>query len=90
MVTCGYKSPTYNACVYFMKLSYSSQDLLLHSELTCIDFKLTMPTVQEFWPPQEDLHEQHQEKLGQTNLELCREIQLQFINVGVTDRVLSI
>ena len=67
-VTCSYKWPTYNACVYFMKLSYSSQDSLLHSELICIDFKLTTPTVQEFSPPQEDLHEQDQEKLGQNKI----------------------
>ena len=73
-----------------MKLSYSSQDSLLHSELICIDFKLTTPTVQEFWPPQEDLHEQDQEKLGQNKLELRREIQLQFINVNVTYEVLRI
>ena len=90
MVTCSYKWPTYNACVYFMKLSYSSQDSLLHSELICIDFKLTMPTVQEFWPPQEGLHEQDQETLGQNKLELRREIQLQFINVDVTYEVLNI
>ena len=90
MVTCSYKWPTYNACVYFMKLSYSSQDLLLHSELICIDFKLTTPTVQEFWPPQKGLHEQDQEKLGQNKLELRQEIQLQFINVDVTYEVLSI
>ena len=49
-----------------------------------------MPTVQEFWPPQEGLHEQDQEKLGQNKLELRREIQLQFINVDVTYEVLSI
>ena len=49
-----------------------------------------MPTVQEFWPPQEGLHEQEQEKLGQNELELGREIQLQFINVYVTYEVLSI
>ena len=73
-----------------MKLSYSSQDSLLHSELVCIDFKLTTLTVQEFWPPQEGLHEQDQEKLGQNKLKLCREIQLQFINVDVTYEVLSI
>ena len=71
-----------------MKLSYSSQDSLLHSELICIDFKLTTPTVQGFWPPQEDLHEQDQEKLGQNKLELHREIQ--FINVDVTYEVLNI
>ena len=90
MVTCSYKWPTYNACVYFMKLSYSSQDSLLHSELICIDFKLTTPTVQEFWSPQEGLHEQDQEKLWQNKLELRQEIQLQFINVHVTYKVLSI
>ena len=90
MMICSYKWPTYNACVYFAKLSYSLQDSLLHSILTCIDFKLTTPTVQEFWPPQEGLHEQDQEKLEQNKLELCREIQLQFINVDVTDKVLSI
>ena len=90
MVTCSYKWRTYNACVYFMKLSYSSQDSLLHSELICIDFKLKIPTVQEFWPPQEGLHEQDQEKLGQNKLELRREIQLQLINVDVTYEVLSI
>ena len=90
MVTCSYKWLTYNICVYLMKLSYSSQDLLLHSELTFTDFKLTMPTVQEFWPPQEGLYEQDQEKLGQNNLELRREIQLQFINVDVTEEVLTI
>ena len=73
-----------------MKLSYSSQDSLLHSELICIDFKLITPTVQEFWPPQEGLHEQDQEKLGQNKLELRLEIQLQFINVDVTYEVLSI
>ena len=73
-----------------MKLPYSSQDSLLHSELICIDFKLTTPTVQEFWPPQEGLHEQNQEKFGQNKLELRREIQLQFINVDVTYEVLSI
>ena len=73
-----------------MELSYSSHNLLLHSELICIDFKLTTPTVQEFWPPQEGLHEQDQEKLGQNKLELRREIQLQFINVDVTYKVLSI
>ena len=83
MVTCSYEWPTYNVCVSFMKLTYSSQDLLLHSELTCIDFKLTTPTVQELWPPQEGLHRQNQEKLGENNLELRREIQLQFINVDV-------
>ena len=49
-----------------------------------------MPIVQELWPPQEGLYEQDQEKLGQNNLELCREIQLQFINVDVTYEVLSI
>ena len=90
MVTCSYKWPTYNTYVYSMKLSYSSQDSLLHSELICIDFKLTTSTVQEFWPPQEGLHEQDQEKLGQNKLELRREIQLQFINVDVTYKVLSI
>ena len=90
MVKCSYKWPTYNACVYFMKLSYSSQDSLLHSELICIDFKLTTPTVHEFWPPQEGLHEQDQEKLGQNKLELHQEIQLQFINVDVTYELLSI
>ena len=79
MVTCSYKWPTYNVCVNLMKLSCSSQD-----------FKLTMPIVQEFWPPQEGLHKQAKEKLGQNNLELLREIQLQFINVDVTDKVLSI
>ena len=73
-----------------MKLSYSLQDSLFHSELICIDFKLTMPTVQEFLPPQEGLHEQDQEKFGQNKLELCREIQLQFINVDVTYEVLSV
>ena len=73
-----------------MKFSYSSQDSLLHSELICIDFKLTTPTVQEFWPPQEGLHEQDQEKLGQNKLELRRGIQLQFINVDVTYEVLSV
>ena len=73
-----------------MKLLYSSQDSLLHSELICIDFKLTMPTVQEFWLPQEGLHEQDQEKLGQNKLELHGGIQLQFINVDVTYKVLSI
>ena len=90
MVTGSYKWPTYNACVYFMKLSYSSQDSLLQSELTCIDFKLTIPTVQEFWFPQEGLHEQDHEKLEQNKLELRREIQLQFINVDVTYEVLSV
>ena len=90
MVTCSYKWPTYNACVYFMKLSYSSQDSLLHSESICIDFKPTTPTVQELWPPQEGLHEQDQEKLGQNKLELRLEIQLQFINVDITYEVLSI
>ena len=90
MVTCSYKWPTYNVCVYFMKLSYSSQDLLLHSESICIDFKLTTPTVREFWAPQEGLHEQDQEKLGQNELKLRREIQLQFINVDVTCKVLSV
>ena len=89
MVTCSYKWLTYNACVYFMKLSYSSKDSLLHSELICIHFKLTTPTVQEFWPSQEGLHEQDQ-KLGQNKLELRREIQLQFINVDVTYEVLSV
>ena len=73
-----------------MKFSYSSQDSLLHSELICIDFKITTPTVQEFWPPQEGLHEQDQEKLGQNKLELRRGIQLQFINVDVTYEVLSV
>ena len=77
-----------------MKLSYSSQDSLLHSELIRIDFKPTTPTVQELWPPQEGLHlglhEQDQEKLGQNKLELRREIQLQFINVDITYEVLSI
>ena len=73
-----------------MKFSYSSQDSLLHSELICIDFKLTTPTVQEFWPPQEGLHEQDQEKFGQNKLELRRGIQLQFINVDVTYEVLSV
>ena len=73
-----------------MKLSYSSQDSLLHKELICIDFKLTMPTVWEFWPPQEGFNEQDQEKLGQNKLELRQEIQLQFINVDVTYKVLSI
>ena len=72
-----------------MKLSYSSQDSLLHSELIYIDFKLTTPTVQEFWPAQEDLHKQDQEKLGQNKLELRREIQLQFINVDVNYEVLN-
>ena len=89
MVTCSYKWQTNNSCVYF-KLSYTSQDSLLHSELICIDFKLTTPTVQEFWPPQEGLHEQDQKKLGQNELELRREIQLQFINVDVTYEVLSV
>ena len=73
-----------------MKLSYSSQDSLLHSELICIDFKLTTPTVQEFWPPQEGLHEQDQKKLRENKSELRRETQLQFINVDVTYEVLSI
>ena len=73
-----------------MKLSYSSQDSLLHNELICIDFKLTTPTVQEFWPPQEALHKQDQEKLGQNKLELRLEIQMQFINVDVTYKVSSI
>ena len=73
-----------------MKLSYSSQDSLLHSELTCIDFKLTPPIVQELWPPQQGLHGQDHEKLRRNNLELRREIQVQFINVDVTDEVLSI
>ena len=49
-----------------------------------------MPVVQKFWPPQEGLHEQDQEKLGQNKLELRREIQLQFINVDVTYEVLGI
>ena len=73
-----------------MKFSYSSQDSLLHCELICIDFKLTTPTVLEFWPLQEGLHEQDQEKLGQNKLELRRGIQLQFINVDVTYEVLSV
>ena len=49
-----------------------------------------MPTVQEFWPPQEGLHEQDQEKLGQNKLELHREIQLQLIKVDATYEVLNI
>ena len=59
MVTCGYKRPTYNACVSSMRLTYSSQDLLFHSELIYIGFKLTTPTVQELCPPQDGLHEQN-------------------------------
>ena len=73
-----------------MKFTYSSQDLLLHSKSIHIDFKLTTPTVQELWTPQEGLHEQDQEKLGQSILELRGEIQLQFIKLDVTDEVLSI
>ena len=87
--TCSYQWLTYNIRVYFMKLTYSLQVLLLHSKLTCIDFTLITLTVQKLWSPQEGLHEQDQEKLGQNNLELRREIRLQFINVDVTDEVLS-
>ena len=45
MVTCSYKWLTYNISVSSMKLTYSSQDSLLHSESIHIDFKLTTPTV---------------------------------------------
>ena len=51
MVTCSYKWPTYNVCVSYIKLTYSSHDSLLHSESIHIDFKLTTPTVQELWLP---------------------------------------
>ena len=90
MMTCNYKWPTNIICVSSMKLTYSSQDSLFHSKSIHIDFKLTTPTVQELCPPQEGLHGQDQEKLGKNNLELRREIQLQFINVDVTDQVLGI
>ena len=74
-----------------MKLTYSSQDSLFHSESIHIDFKLTMRTVHVLWPLQEGLHEQDWEKFGQNNLELHREIPLQLIiKVDVTDKVLSI
>ena len=58
MGTYSYKWPTYNVCVYSVKLTLSSQDSLFHSKLIHIDFKLTMPTVQELWPVQGGLHEQ--------------------------------
>ena len=58
IVTCSYKWPTNNFCVSSMKLTYSSKDSLFHSKSIHIDFKLTTPTVQELWPPQEGLHEQ--------------------------------
>ena len=67
MVTFSYKWLTNNVCVSSMKLTYSSQDLLFHSELIHIDFNLTTPTVQELWPPQEGLDKQDWEKLGQNN-----------------------
>ena len=53
IVTCSYKWWTNDLCVSSMKHTYSSQDSLFYSELIHIDFKLTMPTVQELWPPQE-------------------------------------
>ena len=56
MVTCTYNWQTNNVCISSMKLTYSSQDSLFHSESVHIGFKLTMPTVQELWPPQEGLH----------------------------------
>ena len=58
MVTCSYKWPINSMCVSSVKLTCSSKDLLFHSESIHIDFKLTTPTVQELWPPQEGLHEQ--------------------------------
>ena len=89
MVTCSYKWPTYNVCVSSIKLTHSSQDSLLYCKSIYIDYKLTTLTVQELWPPQKGLHEQDQEKLKQNNLELHREIQLQFISMDKTDKVLS-
>ena len=64
MVTCSYKWLTYNVCVSSMRLTYSSQDSLFHSESMYIGCKLTTPTVQELYPPQDGLHEQDQEKVG--------------------------
>ena len=91
MVMCIYKWLTNNICVSSMKLTYSSQDLFLHSESIHIDFKLTtVPTVQELWPLQEGLQEQDWEKLVQNNLELHREMSLQFIKVDVTEDILRI
>ena len=90
MVTCSYKWPTDNICVSSTRLKYSLQDSSFHSESIHIDFKLTMPTVQELWPLQEGLHKQDWEKLKQNNLELRREVPLQFIKVDVTDEILSI
>ena len=51
-----------------MKLTYSSQDSLFHSESIYIGFKLTMPTVQELCPPQDGLHKQEWEKLRQNDI----------------------
>ena len=90
MVMCSYKWPTNNVHVSSMRLTYSLQDSLFHSESIHIDFKLTMPRVQELWPLQEGLHEQDWEKLGKNNLELRREMPLQLIKVNVTDEILSI
>ena len=90
MVMCSYKWPTNNVFVSSMGLKYSSQDSSFHSELIHIDFKPTMPTVQELWPLQEGLNKQDWEKLKQNNLELCREVPLQFIKVDVTDEILSL
>ena len=90
MVMCSYKWPTNNVCVSSMRLIYSSHDSLFHSKSIYIDFKLTVPTVQEMWPLQEGIHKQDWKKLGQNNLELCREIPLQFIIVDITDKILSI
>ena len=74
-----------------MKLTYSSQNSLLHSESIYIGCKLTTPTVHELCPPQDGLHEQEQEKRGQNNIQLRREIPLQFIKVDyVTDELFSI
>ena len=89
-MTCSYKWPTYNVCGSSMRLTYSSQDLSFHSEPIYIGFKLNTPIVLELCPSQDGLHEQNKEKLRLNNLELRREIPLQFIKVDVTDEVLSI
>ena len=59
MVTYSYKWLTYNICISSMRLTYSSQDSLFHSESIYIGFKLTTTTVQELCLPQDGLHEQN-------------------------------
>ena len=87
MVTCNHKWPTNNICVSSMRLTYSSHDLLFHSESIHIDFKLTMLTVQELWPFKRVYTNKTGRSLGKI-IQNC--ILLQFIKMDVTDEILSI